>query len=536
MNDVMKYMMDLVAIKQKEQRFQMKKILSIVLLFCSSFLSAQTYRIGDLYTASDGSQGIVYYVFPGGTGGWAVALVDAAYCTWGNTNDVTGMPNQNSTYVQNLLADTAGYANTQIIRNFQNNSTAYAAGKVDFANGWVLPSPAQLSMLYGQLPFITNALVDAGGTALATNYDYWCSAEYSASNAWRVYFGTGVFNNTSKNTYSRVRAVRSFTMETESDNVELSYSWSTDETTPEITVNPFHTTRYTVTASTPSGCADTAGQTVIVLNADTVEISKVACTHYEWNEETYTTSGRFSQTFVSAFGCDSVVTLDLTISDQLDVSVVSPVDTLCAGDELQLQAVVANPDAILNIPPIAVGDILCDDGSIVKPSAWPVEGKIARGIVFFVDRTGEHGWAVHLHNQATGVIWGSQIDIPEITNYAYGRWAIEDYDGYSNTQYIRNRGTASTFPAAWAVDFDNGWYLPTIGQLAQMIANLVIIDASLAIVGGAQFPSDGDFWLWSSSEPGVSYAWSINHAGNLRGDIRKNVTDGSNIVRSACDF
>ena len=148
----------------------MQKILIILTLcLCTLLLvEGQTYKVGDLYTAPDGSQGIVYYLHPDGSGGWVVALTDASSsCTWGTTTDVPGLTNLNPTNKHNLMSDTAGYAHTRTLRNYQNNNTNYAAGKVDFANGWVLPAPGQLATLYGQLPLIATALTSAGGTTLA---------------------------------------------------------------------------------------------------------------------------------------------------------------------------------------------------------------------------------------------------------------------------------------------------------------------------------------------------------------------------------
>ena len=166
----------------------MKKILAILLLFCCGILSAQTYRIGDLYTAPDGSRGVVYYIHPDGSGGWVVALTDASMgCAWGDTTDVPGLTNHTSAYFQNLLNDTAGFVNTQTLRSYQNNDTSYAAGKVDFEHGWILPSPEQLRMLYGRLPFIITPLTNLG-TNLAYS-QYWCSSENSESDAWCVEFG-----------------------------------------------------------------------------------------------------------------------------------------------------------------------------------------------------------------------------------------------------------------------------------------------------------------------------------------------------------
>ena len=351
----------------------MKRVLTLLLLLCCfGWLSAQTYKIGDVYIAPDGSLGIVYYIHPDGSGGWVVALDDASTgCTWGATTDVPGLVDQNPYYEQQLLNDTAGYANTQTIRDFQND-TSYAAGKVDFANGWVLPSPTQLSILYGQLPFIASVITDVGGTMLA-NADYWCSAEKNASNAWIVGFGDGHFGNVNKTSSCRVRAVRSFSYTTAVYDSTLTYQWNTGSTQPYINVSPSQTTAYTVTATTGFGCSNTSEQTIVVSDGspqtiyDTVcqgagyeangftltaaetatpgilsltrtlttagcsstltlqltvtptvasTCSATACDSYIWNGVTYYESGDFPQTFTTANGCDSVVTLHLTINSK----------------------------------------------------------------------------------------------------------------------------------------------------------------------------------------------------------------------------
>ena len=440
-----------------------KKLWVIFFLCCALAASAQSYKIGDVYTAPDGSRGIVYYLHPDGHGGWVVALNDASTgCTWGASTDVTGLPNQTAAINwQQLLNDTAGYANTQALRNYQNNNTTYAAGKVDFAHGWVLPSPAQLSMLYGQLPFIASAITEVGGTGLAYDW-YWCSGENNSSSAWRVDFGngsnSGFFNSETKTTSCRVRAVRSFTCQTVVYDTSLTYQWNTGSTQPYINVSPSQTTTYTVTGTTDYGCSTTAEQTIIVGTGSSQTIYDTVCQgagyeangftltaaqtstpgtltrtrtmttsgcssnltlqlrvnepvvsttsatahgSYIWNGVTYYESGDYTQTFTAANGCDSVVTLHLTLTDPPQVTVTATDDTVCAGDAVTLAAVVQNASAVVIPPPppaVAIGDILCTDGSTVKPSEYASSGKTAMGVVFYVDNTGEHGWAVHLQD------------------------------------------------------------------------------------------------------------------------------------------
>ena len=295
----------------------MKKWLTyMVLLLCVGHVWGQTYHVGDLFTAPNGSQGIVYYLNPDGSGGWVVALTDAStgcYWDWGDPSDIPGLQNYTSDYPQILLSDTSGYQNTQTIRNFLNDPYS-AAGIVDFDNGWVLPSPAQLRMLYAQLPFVSAALEAAGGADMADAF-YWTSAEKDAYFAWSVAFATGFsgyFHANSKgSTFCHVRAVRSFTY-------EPTYVWSTGDTGSTITVSPEQTTAYAVTASTLIGCSDTADQTVTVLHYDTTHLYETVCDGYLWYGDSLVQSGEYPHTLTATTGCDSVVTLHLTVNHSTD--------------------------------------------------------------------------------------------------------------------------------------------------------------------------------------------------------------------------
>ena len=276
---------------------------------------AQGYKIGDLYESPDGSQGVVFFVFPNGQGGWVVALSDASNgCTWGSTADIHGLTNLNPQWSHQLLADTAGYTNTSIIRNFQN-SNQYAAGVVDFENGWYLPSAAQLSLLYSQLPIISPIIVSLGGNDLADD-SYWCSTEYSDGRAYQVNFGlntpwTGLLSSANKSTLCRVRAVRSFSYS--EDPISVSYSWSTGDTTPDITVSPDQTTIYTLTVTTAGGCVDTVQHTIVVNVPVGESINAIACDSYAWNGTTYYESGDYTYAHLDANGCTQVDTLHLTV-------------------------------------------------------------------------------------------------------------------------------------------------------------------------------------------------------------------------------
>ena len=118
-------------------------------------LFAQEYHLGQVIDNPDVSRGVVFYLNEDGTEGWMVALHDASTnCPWGPTGNISGIDNitiTNYEFLTSIFQDVDGYDHTQQIREYcQNNSYAdpYAAGLVDFENGWYLPSAGQLKWLY----------------------------------------------------------------------------------------------------------------------------------------------------------------------------------------------------------------------------------------------------------------------------------------------------------------------------------------------------------------------------------------------------
>ena len=216
-------------------------ILLLLLLNNSSLLFSQHCRIGDVITNPDGSKGVVFYLNPDRLGGWMVALNDqSSSCKWGTNTDIPDLPNYTAQDAT-LLTELDGKENTGIIRAYQNNSTTYAAGKVDFAHGWYLPSIGQLRILFGTLALIEPSLIAYGGSSLG-NDKYWSSTEQDAGNAKTLTAeqGAGFHSIWSKSSNAAVRAIHDFSF----------FEWSDGSIADHIEVAPTETTPYSVTVQT----------------------------------------------------------------------------------------------------------------------------------------------------------------------------------------------------------------------------------------------------------------------------------------------
>ena len=163
---------------------------------------------------------------------------------------------------------------------------------------------------------------------------------------------------------------------------------------------------------------------------------------------------------------------------------------------------------------VSIGDILCTDNTTVPSSAWPVVGKTAMGVVFYVDDTGKHGWAVHLQDQGKCRWTACSKDSLVYGVHTCGteKEALADEDGCANTKALRAAGNASVYPAAYAVDFGLGWYLPALGQLKKLYNLRERLNTSLLKVKGEEIEEDR---YWSSTQYDYSYAWYVDDYGSV---------------------
>jgi hypothetical protein len=162
---------------------------------------------------------------------------------------------------------------------------------------------------------------------------------------------------------------------------------------------------------------------------------------------------------------------------------------------------------------VRVGDILCVQGTdtiIVHPQNY-TGGAI--GVVFYVDETGQHGWALHPQIQAHQIYWSYMNELPwGLTGWQSIRDAIYDLDGYENTGFLRaaSQYDHSAYPGAWAVDYEHGWYWPALGQLNILFGSAPIVNNSLKIIGGILL--QGPWVYWSSSTFGFDNDCALYYA------------------------
>ena len=115
------------------------------------------------------------------------------------------------------------------------------------------------------------------------------------------------------------------------------YMWSNNSTIDVITVNAAGT--YIVTGTDANGCTNTATKTVSVNPTYNIPLTHSICQgeNYNFYGQNLTTAGTYTHTLQTANGCDSVLTLNLTVK-ALPTPSISGITTLCQGESTTLTA------------------------------------------------------------------------------------------------------------------------------------------------------------------------------------------------------
>jgi uncharacterized protein (TIGR02145 family) len=339
------------------------------------------YKLGDLIVFPDNSKGIVFYVNPEDTRqGWAIALTDLSsrYMMLPvSGGSATGLivPEAAPDAFNQTSWQPHGKANTlQLFRS--GNSPA--ANAVDVYNGWYIPDIMQLNMIYRYMPLLENDVTSNGGntgsfllniTQTSTSHCYASSTPNNSTGDKFYVINMGNYSNHPKGMIAlgekgglfhdegyKIRPVREFGNEVEAYWV-APYN-AMGEKTNTMTVTPDETTTYdavvvfghdtfpatSTVAVHESYNSDTLYEITCMCNYRTNDgcsgcynaynstksslftglyICPQSYNYYTNSYEPYTRT--YTRTTQSQFGCDSTITLILTVVECSNLYT----DTLC---------------------------------------------------------------------------------------------------------------------------------------------------------------------------------------------------------------
>ncbi len=319
--------------------------ISGALSICEGESTTLTVNGGDSFVWSNGSSNSSINVTNSGT--YTVIASNANGCTASAsatvnvyerpTITISGNPSICDGGVTTLTAEggnsylwSTGFPGASINVNAAGTYSVIATG----ANGCT--SSAELTVAQYSAPEVSitgNTTVCEGSSTTITanggvSYQ-WSTGETGASisvNAFGVYSVTATGNGGCSATANATVFVASAPTPSISGNLHIcdnetttltanggdSYMWSNGSTSNSIEVSNGGT--YSVIASNANGCTAMVSANVEAGHSVTNSISEAAETEYNWNGQTYTVTGDYTQSFIAANGCDSIVILHLTIT------------------------------------------------------------------------------------------------------------------------------------------------------------------------------------------------------------------------------
>jgi hypothetical protein len=256
-----------------------------------------------------------------------VAYGPTTFCAGGSVNLACS---GGGTYAWSNAATTQGISATtsgvyQLVITGTNGCTSTS----NAINVTVLPVPTALITPSGSTTFCEGGSVDlvaSGGTSYAWSNNQTTSTITAVSGG--VYTVT-VSNGACSNSISQLVTVNEnpsslivasgLTTFCQGGQVSLTaqpgntYLWSTNETTQTIVVNAAGT--YGVSLQGVNGCTSNSNVLTVVVNQPTTSVvNATGLDSYTLNGILYTQSGTYTQTQTNVAGCDSTITLNLTLT------------------------------------------------------------------------------------------------------------------------------------------------------------------------------------------------------------------------------
>ena len=372
------------------------------------------------------------------------------------------------------------YANTY-------GQTAGLTG-TEYADGWYLPSIAELKEIYNNRHILAESLSAVGGADTLGGSSYWSSSQSSSDNydAYLLDFSYGSVNYNGKYYYSNVLVVQALTSK-QFNNYEIGY---TGTIIKDVKI-----------ASAGEGYT---GELLVTIIGANLKGQSITCSDSSFDNLTYQ-----SNTVATAtIDCDGVVG-EKSISFYCGSSVVT-----------QTAKVLSSSNCITSSD---IGKIVLSDGSFVSKDSF--NSSTMTPIAVVVGSKYNGGQAIAVGLQKGYAMWAPFNTTGSNTYFTgiQGTTTRGDLDGSDNWAYICNQDSQATvypainYPAfnyannygitAGLVDSDyaEGWYLPSIAELDAVYDNKSTIQNSLNVVGGFII---GTSSYWSSSQSSSNYSYS----------------------------
>ena len=157
-----------------------------------------------------------------------------------------------------------------------------------------------------------------------------------------------------------------------------------------------------------------------------------------------------------------------------------------------------------------------------KPHLWTAQqnaGEIADGVV--VVEGGKVLVVAPTESDAAGLLWSSEAVSGGGVTTSDRVTAYNDWAGKTNTAaqitkpQCQGASYAPGFCAAYSRTNANGkgltagkWWLPSLGEMMMIYANMTKINYALSLISGAQ--QLASTWYWTSTEISATYAWILN--------------------------
>lgn len=157
-----------------------------------------------------------------------------------------------------------------------------------------------------------------------------------------------------------------------------------------------------------------------------------------------------------------------------------------------------------------------------KPHLWTAQqnaGEIADGVV--VVEGGKVLVVAPTESDAAGLLWSSEAVSGGGVTTSDRVTAYNDWAGKTNTAaqitkpQCQGASYAPGFCAAYSRTNANGkgltagkWWLPSLGEMMMIYANMTKINYALSLISGAQ--QLAATWYWTSTESSAPHAWNLH--------------------------